>query len=222
MTPKILTYFLCLAISLNATGQYLPEATYHFTNGFVTREFTFKGNKKFEYFFRTCTGESTVSGKYSIKAEKLILTLDKSSKTRLPKPYTLEKISELSDSTILAFKFIDLNDSTGIPNVIVSYKSKLNGKQPGTISDSLGQTTLTIQKSELPQELTISFFQGPERKIYITNTGKYNVIYPVNLELIIPLGADNKLEFLLKEYDFEKIVLRAPEEKRFTTYYIKE
>ena len=222
MTSKIITYLLSLAISLNATGQYLPEATFHFTNGFVTREFTFKGNKKFEYFFRTCSGESTVSGKYSIKGDRLILALDKTSKSRLPQPYTLEKMSELGDSAILLFKFIDLNDSTGIPNAAVSYQSKLKRTRLGTMSDSFGKATLKIAKAELPQEITISFLQAPEKTIHITNTGKYNVLYPVNLDFIIPLGADNKLEFLLKEYDFEKIVLRALEENKFTTYYIKE
>ncbi len=213
---------MTLAVSLSATGQYLPEATFHFTNCFVTREFTFKWNKKFEYFLRTCTGESTVSGKYSIKGDRLILALDKTSKTRLPQPYLLEKKGELADSTILNFTFIDLKDSTGISYVILTYPSKLNGKQLGTASDSLGHATLRIDKSELPQVITLSFFQTGEKKIHISNTGKYNVIYPVNFEFIIPIGADNKLEFLIKEYDFEKIVLRAPEEKKFTTYYTKE
>ncbi len=222
MTLKIFIYLLCLTISLSVSGQYLPETTYHFSNGFVTREFTFKGNKKFEYYLRTCTGESTVSGKYIIKGDKLILALDKTSKTRLPQPYVLEKKSEFIDSTIMMFTFIDINDSTGIPHVVVTYKSRLNGKQLGTASDSSGRATLKIEQSELPQELTLSFFQLREKKIQISNTGKYNVIFPVNPELLIPLRPDNKLEFFLKEYDFEKIVLRAPEENKFTTYYIKE
>jgi hypothetical protein len=222
MKIKLLHILIFFIFPFLLFGQEIPEGKYVCSSGFTHEEFNFKSNFNFEYVYSSCTGGKTGIGTYKIDRSQLLLSfanpkVNSSSKTNSIKRQLTEK-----DTTNLHLTFLDSNDLTKIPGVIISYKRKSNGEICGTSSNFEGNASLKVENNELPVELEVRFIGAKTKNLKIDKNGDYIIEYILNFEFLEQFVEGETLKFRVDEFDDEKLVLKGKNRKKYETFYKTE
>ena len=205
---KVFIPILLFIFANSAFGQRLPRGKFVHSTMWVSTELALKANSKFNYSYRTCTGELKGFGTYIFKDSVLVLMFESREGDQTPKRMSVQRQDTVGNVSYFKFNFYDQKDGGAVPAVSISYHNKLDQKEHGTLSDSNGLARISIENTLLPIEINVRYIGTNSHKIRIDTNGTYLIKYPLLFGYSQILGKGDILEFVVDEYDYSRLNLK--------------
>lgn len=212
MVIKFLIFLALSFISVSVKAQKKLHGTYTCSTGWTNTRITFKRKFTFTYFYSSCTGAQKGTGTYVIKDTLLTLNFENPKRNFISSHPVIQKQTIEGDTTWLYFNFFDQQNQAPVQNIIVKYKSQINGIYYGAICNENGFVKLGLPVTQLPAKVEVNWFAVSKKSVYIDTMGNYKITFPINFNRLQQLEKGDALQFKIDEYNRDELTLREPGE----------